>query len=81
MESMQLQHPYNPKMVVTVISGHFATRHSHNTRYLDITRMKHEHTMAREAAVRRRGQFRRAILRAPAGGVSPRPTGDVIRNV
>ena len=51
MESMQLQHPYNPKMVVTVISGHFATRHSHNTRYLDITRMKHEHTMAREAAI------------------------------
>lgn len=51
MESMQLQHPYNPKMVVTVISGHFATRHSHNTRYIDITRMKHEHTMAREAAI------------------------------
>jgi len=34
-----------------VIAGHFATRHSHNNHYIDITRMKHEHTMAREAAM------------------------------
>ena len=32
MESMKIQHPYNPKLVVTVFNGHFATRHSHNTR-------------------------------------------------
>lgn len=31
--------------------GTFCTRHSHNNHYIDITRMKHEHTMAREAAM------------------------------
>ena len=41
----------NHNLEVALIEGHFATRHSHNTRYLDITRMKHEHTMAREAAI------------------------------
>lgn len=47
----QVNYPYNPKLTVSVYSGHFATRHSHNSHYIDITRMKHEHTMAREAAV------------------------------
>ena len=41
----------NPRLEITVYSGHFATRHSHNSHYIDITRMKHEHTMAREAGV------------------------------
>ena len=41
----------NNKLEVSVYQGHFATRHSHNSHYIDITRMKHEHTMAREAAV------------------------------
>ena len=41
----------NDKLEVSVYQGHFATRHSHNSHYIDITRMKHEHTMAREAAV------------------------------
>ncbi len=27
---------------LTAYHGHFATRHSHNSHYLDITRMKHE---------------------------------------
>lgn len=51
MNAVHIRHPYNPKMEVTVYNGHFATRHSHNTHYIDITRMKHEHTMAREAAI------------------------------
>lgn len=51
MNAVNIRHPYNPKMEVTVYNGHFATRHSHNTHYIDITRMKHEHTMAREAAM------------------------------
>ena len=41
----------NTNLEVSVISGHFATRHSHNSHYIDITRMKHEHTMAAEAAL------------------------------
>ena len=51
MNAQHIRHPSNPKMEVTVYDGHFATRHSHNTHYIDITRMKHEHTMAREAAM------------------------------
>ena len=31
---------------LTAYHGHFATRHSHNSHYLDITRMKHECAMA-----------------------------------
>ena len=41
----------NSKLEVSLTMGHFATRHSHNSHYIDITRMKHEHTMAREAAI------------------------------
>ena len=48
---MIIRSKLNPKVEVSVIAGHFATRHSHNTHYIDITRMKHEHTMAREAAM------------------------------
>ena len=51
MDAVQIRHSGNPKLEVTVFDGHFATRHSHNTHYIDITRMKHEHTMAREAAI------------------------------
>ena len=51
MNALHIRHPNNQKMEVTVYDGHFATRHSHNTHYIDITRMKHEHTMAREAAM------------------------------
>lgn len=39
------------KLEITAYSGHFATRHAHNSYFIDITRMKHEQTMAREAAV------------------------------
>ena len=35
---------------LTAYHGHFATRHSHNSHYLDITRMKHEYGMAADAA-------------------------------
>jgi len=41
----------NPDMEITALSGHFATRHCHTTHYLDVTRIKHEFTMAREAAI------------------------------
>ena len=35
---------------LTAYHGHFVTRHSHNSHYLDITRMKHECAMANIAA-------------------------------
>ena len=41
---MNIRSKLNPKVEVSVIAGHFATRHSHNSHYIDITRMKHEHT-------------------------------------
>lgn len=51
MNAIYLSSPLNPKLEVAAFAGHFATRHSHNSHYIDITRMKHEHTMAREAAI------------------------------
>ena len=47
MKNTVIRSRLNPKLEVSLISGHFATRHSHNSHYIDITRMKHEHTMAR----------------------------------
>ena len=41
----------SPNLEIAAYPGHFATRHAHNSYFLDITRMKHEHMMAREAAV------------------------------
>ena len=41
----------SPKLEITVYKGHFATRHAHNSYFIDITKMKHEHMMAREAAM------------------------------
>lgn len=51
MHAIQIRHRGNPNLVVSVYSGHFATRHSHNSHYIDITGMKHQHLMAREAAI------------------------------
>jgi len=51
MNAIQLTSRFNPQLEVSVFQGHFATRHSHNSHYIDITRMKHEFTMAREAAM------------------------------
>ena len=51
MNAQHIKSSLNPNLEITAFPGHFATRHSHNSHYLDITRMKHEHTMAREAAI------------------------------
>lgn len=51
MNPLQIKSPLNPKLEVNVYKGHFATRNCHNNYYIDITRMKHEHDMAREAAI------------------------------
>ena len=36
---MNIRSKLNPKVEVSVIAGHFATRHSHNSHYIDITRI------------------------------------------
>lgn len=41
----------NRNLTVTAHSGHFATRHSHNSHYIDITQLKHRHMSARSAAM------------------------------
>jgi len=51
MKAEIIRHRGNTRLEIAVYSGHFATRHSHNTHYIDITRMKHEHIMAREAGM------------------------------
>ena len=51
MNATQIRHHQNPKLEISVYAGHFATRHSHNSHYIDITAMKHQHIMAREAAM------------------------------
>ena len=51
MNSKMIKSKLNPSLEVVAFSGHFATRQSHNTHYIDITRKKHEFTMAREAAM------------------------------
>ena len=50
MSSMRIKSRENPNLEISAFRGHFATRHSHNSHYLDITRMKHEYGMAADAA-------------------------------
>ncbi len=51
MSAMIIKSKESIDLNLTAHRGHFATRHSHNSHYLDITRMKHECTMAAAAAV------------------------------
>ena len=51
MNAQHIKSILNPNLVITAFPGHFATRHSHNSHYIDITRIKHEHMLARDAAV------------------------------
>ena len=47
---MRIKSRDNLNLEISAFRGHFATRHSHNSHYLDITRMKHEYGMAVDAA-------------------------------
>ena len=51
MDAQVITSKLSPKLEITVYKGHFATRHAHNSYFIDITKMKHEHMMAREAAM------------------------------
>ena len=48
----------NNNIFITVIPGHFVTSHSHINYYVDITRMKHQLALAREAAKTLSEEFR-----------------------
>lgn len=49
MSSFLLQYMNHPKLEVTVHEGHFATRTCHKSHYVDVTPIKHDHLLAREA--------------------------------
>ena len=51
MLSSLLRYPTNTKLAVTVHSGHFATRTCHKSHYVDVTPIKHDHLLAREAGL------------------------------
>jgi len=51
MTAQKIKSKLNPQLEVDIYQGHFATKNCHNSHYIDITNMKHEHYMAREAAV------------------------------
>ena len=40
----------NPRIRIEAVPGHFVTSHSHINYCLNITQVKHEHAMARDAA-------------------------------
>lgn len=49
-ESIQIKAKSNPLLSLNATPGHFATNHSHINYYVDITQIKHSHSMAWEAA-------------------------------
>lgn len=51
MTAQKIKSKLNPQLEVDVYQGHFATQNCHNSHYIDITHIKHDHNMAREAAV------------------------------
>lgn len=48
--AIKIQSNANKRIYVNVIPGHFATSHSHVDYYVDMTSIKHNHTMAYNAA-------------------------------
>ena len=51
MSTQAIRSRENPNLELIAFHGHFATRHSHNTHYLDITRLKHEYSLAHDTAL------------------------------
>ena len=57
MSSYLLHYPNHPKLEVNVHGGHFATRGCHKSHYVDVTPIKHDHLLAREAAIALAGRY------------------------
>ena len=51
MSTQAIRSRENPNLELIAFHGHFATRHSHNSHYLDITRLKHEYSLAHDTAL------------------------------
>ena len=51
MRTQAIRFRENPNLELIAFHGHFATRHSHNSHYLDITRLKHEYSLAHDTAL------------------------------
>ena len=51
MSSFLIRYPNHSALEVTVHSGHFATRTCHKSHYVDVTPIKHDHLLAREAGL------------------------------
>ena len=51
MSTQAIRSRENPNLELIAFHGHFATRHSHNSHYLDITRLKHEYSLAYDTAL------------------------------
>lgn len=49
-QPIRLSSPKNNRLYADAIPGHFATNHSHINYYLDMSALKHSHSMAAEAA-------------------------------
>ena len=50
-QPIELRSSVNGNLVIRAYHGHFATNHSHINYYMDMSRMKHDHKMAKEAAL------------------------------
>ena len=57
MSSFLLHYPNHPAQEVAVHGGHFATRTCHKSHYVDVTPIKNDHLLAREAAVALAGRY------------------------
>ena len=49
--AIRIKSRLNSALEINAIPGHFATSHSHINYYVGISKMKHEHMMAREAGI------------------------------
>ncbi len=50
-EPIEIKSKINGNITAYAIPGHFATAHAHVNFYIDVTNIKHQHTMARNAAI------------------------------
>lgn len=60
--ALKITSSVNSNVSIEAVPGHFVTSHSHINYYIDITKIKHRHRMARDAA---------GLLAAPYANVTP----------
>lgn len=60
--AVEIRGKANGRTSISVMKGHFATNHSHINYYIDMTKMKHNHVMAHEAARTLAAQYKSSAL-------------------